>query len=531
MSSFWDGAARAGRELCDPERARRLAALLSGGLLAFSAWLAFAYRDQALLGMHGFRQTQTAVTAYWACRGGFGFAYWTPIAGPPWSIPFEFPLFQWLVALVACPFGLALDPVGRLVSYGFWIACLVPARAIFRTLLGPSASLHFWLFAALFLSMPLYLFWGRAFLIETTALFLALNFVLFSLRLSLDESRWRDAVLAGSFLLLALLQKSTTALPLLVLAGIDLRRRLPELRAGGWWRSWLVWQRAVAYVLPLAIGAAWAGYADVVKRTSALGTALTSSALMRWNFGTLAARFSQNLWIDVIWNRVITENVAGHLGVFVILAALAYAPQRRALIIWGVALFLVYFMVFENLFFVHHYYVVANGVYLCFALAVAFGGLIESRPGLSAPLVVALLIVIEMNLSFFLGGYLFADESRRFDERDPVLTAAAFAREHTQPSEPLLVYGDDWNSELPYYAERRALLVPAFFRGYFDPLDRPQRYLAQMPGALMICRGARFNPVVTTKVLALYAAWSKNVLELCDVYLEPPGKGPRILSR
>ncbi len=517
---------RAAADLCDAARARRLAMLLTAGLFGFSAWLALAYRNQPLLGFHGFRQTQTAITSYWACRGGFHLAYWTPVGGPPWSIPFEFPFYQWLVALIGCPLGLNLDPIGRLVSYGFWIACLLPAHAIFRRLLGSAARLYFWLFAALFLSTPLYLFWGRAFLIDTTALFLALSFIAFSLRLSSDESRWRDAVLAGLFLTLALLQKSTTALPLLILGCIDLRRRLPELGARGGRRSRFVWQRVVAYVLPLVIGAAWAKFADAVKEASTLGSALTSTALFEWNFGTLPDRFSQALWIGVIWNRVITENVAGHLGVFVILAALAFAPRRRVLILWGVGLFLLYFMVFENLLFVHHYYAVANAVYLCFALAVGFGALIEARPRHTTLLVVALLVVIEVNLSFFLGGYLFEDESRGFDDGDPVLRAAAFVREHTAAAAPLLVYGDDWNSELPYYAERRALLVPVFFRGYLDPLDRPERYLARKPGALMVCRGARSNPGLKAELAVHYGAWSRNPLGICDVYLEPPGVRP-----
>jgi hypothetical protein len=268
-----------------------------------------------------------------------------------------------------------------------------------------------------------------------------------------------------------------------------------------------------------------------VKEASTLGSALTSTALFEWNFGTLPDRFSQALWIGVIWNRVITENVAGHLGVFVILAALAFAPRRRALILWGVGLFLCFFMVFENLLFVHHYYAVANAVYLCFALAVGFGALIESRPRQTLLLVAALLAVIEVNLSFFLGGYLFEDESRGFDDRDPVLRAAAFVRGHTPPSAPLLVYGDDWNSELPYYAERRALLVPVFFGGYLGPLEQPERYLARRPGALMICRGARSNPALKAALAANYGAWSRNPLGLCDIYLEPQGARPESESR
>jgi hypothetical protein len=112
-----------------------------------------------------------------------------------------------------------------------------------------------------------------------------------------------------------------------------------------------------------------------------------------------------------------------------------------------------------------------------------------------------------------------------------VLGVARFVRERTPENAPLLVYGDDWNSEIPYYAERRALLVPGFFHGYFDPLDRPEQYLAQTLGALMVCRGARNNARLKSKLAANYTAWSKNALRLCDVYLAPPTDTAGMRSR
>jgi len=44
-----------------------------------------------LLGMHSFRQTYTAITAYWLMQGSPWFHYETPVLGAPWSIPYEFP--------------------------------------------------------------------------------------------------------------------------------------------------------------------------------------------------------------------------------------------------------------------------------------------------------------------------------------------------------------------------------------------------------------------------------------------------------
>jgi hypothetical protein len=60
--------------------------------LGFFIGLSLLYSTQPPLENHSFRQTQTALTAWWFVRDGFSFAYLTPVGGPPWSIPFEFPL-------------------------------------------------------------------------------------------------------------------------------------------------------------------------------------------------------------------------------------------------------------------------------------------------------------------------------------------------------------------------------------------------------------------------------------------------------
>ena len=60
-------------------------------------WL-FVGLNQPIADLHQFRQTQTAITAYWIWRGGPWLAYETPVLGYPWSIPYEFPIFQYLLA-------------------------------------------------------------------------------------------------------------------------------------------------------------------------------------------------------------------------------------------------------------------------------------------------------------------------------------------------------------------------------------------------------------------------------------------------
>ena len=55
-------------------------------------------RNLPLLDMHGFRQTQTAISALWMRQEGTLIPYQTPVFGHPWFIPYEFPLYQGLAA-------------------------------------------------------------------------------------------------------------------------------------------------------------------------------------------------------------------------------------------------------------------------------------------------------------------------------------------------------------------------------------------------------------------------------------------------
>lgn len=191
-------------------------------LLAHSA-LVLAYRwNQPLVGEHAFRQAQTGISVYWLLHGGPYVAYWTPVMGPPWAIPYEFPLFQWCVALLAY-MGVAVDNAGRFVSWFFGLATLWPLRAACRRF-----HVDGWGAGCLYLASPLYLYWSTAFLIDTTALFLAAMFLMLAL-----EGKW---ILALVFGVLAALTKLPTVIPFAAL--LLLWSCWPLVSRGGIGRIW-----------------------------------------------------------------------------------------------------------------------------------------------------------------------------------------------------------------------------------------------------------------------------------------------------
>ena len=219
---------------------------------------------------------------------GWQLAYQTPVGGYPWSIPFEFPIYQSLVALISKTGGFPLDPVGRLVSFSFLIGCAWPVYQIARRLKLTREVV--WVFCALLWSSPYYLFWSRTFTIEIAALFFILAAIPYGLNLQETAPRPQSALLFAVWGTLGMLQKVTTAAPVIMFMGIYLvgaqlkRTRLSHLTA----RKIACW--ALAFLPPSIVGMSWVRYTDLVKERNLLGKALTSKALIGWNFGALEQR-------------------------------------------------------------------------------------------------------------------------------------------------------------------------------------------------------------------------------------------------
>lgn len=137
--------------------------------IAYATFYALYYADQPLLDFYSFRQTQTALTSYWLIKNGIINFYETPVGGYPWSIPFEFPIYQAIVALFSNSTGVGLDTSGRLISYLFLLLILPYTNSIFKKLdIDSRVSL---VFSALLVTSPIYLYWSRTYMIETAALF------------------------------------------------------------------------------------------------------------------------------------------------------------------------------------------------------------------------------------------------------------------------------------------------------------------------------------------------------------------------
>jgi len=425
-------------------------------LAAFAVCLTFHF-CAALVGWQSknlpgveYRQAQTALSALFIKQDhDFSLAYPTPVLGKPWSVPMEFPLYQWTVVAVSNGTGLGLAKSGRLVS----LACfylMLPAIFLLlsRWRVAPG---HRWLVLAAVVTCPLYIFYGRAFLIETMALMFSLWFWVAFERAVAERSRlWLAvAIVTGTG---AGLVKVTTFLLYLLPAALWAAGWLWQHRTDGRWRSGLAWM-AAAVVVPVAATVGWVHFSDSVKARNPAAQFLVSDRMTDFNLGTNATRFSPELW--ALKGRIVADQLSWLplLAGCALLALLAARHRWREIVVCA-GVFAAALVIFPELYAYHEYYYVANTVLLMLALGLVLVALAESvRPRWVVALAVLMLA----------GGQAYAYFDRYYPVQSGIspggngLSSTLHAL--TAPDEVIVIVGQDWNSMTPYYAQRRALML------------------------------------------------------------------------
>lgn len=447
-------------------------------LIALAASLSSTLRnlDSGYLAGHEFRQSQTALSIHFiATEDNYALSYPTPVFGPPWSIPMEFPLYQWIVAraLQTQEDG-SLPTTARLVSLLCFYLCL-PAGFILLRRVGATRSTAL-LGLALILAAPVYIYYSRAILIESLVLLLSLWFLVAFERLaSTGRLMWVvvTALLGG----LAAMVKITTfaiwgglALVWGVVTLVRLWQRGDSLEA---WKR-LGWF-ALAGMVPLIAGAGWLQWADTVKEASPGGFFLTAENLRSHNLGTWAYRVEADLW-----RQILSHSNLGLLPWFgwAVLAGLWLVPGSRprspivGLLIAAAGLT---WFCFPLLYRIHDYYLYAMGVLPLAALALASQRWQGTPRTWWLPLAATVLVM----------GLQWHSHHRHYAPYQHVQsnggnTLFDLLRDSTAPDDIVLIVGNDWTAAPGYYMRRRTLM---FKLGTNDSPTQRNRMLSSLEGA------------------------------------------------
>ncbi len=474
-----------------------------------------SYLAQPLLDLHSFRQCQTAISVPWLARDLDPLrmlVYETPILGAPWRVPFEFPLYQWCAAVLHRLTGWSVEVSCRSIAIGFHLASLWPLWRLVR--LGGGSPRTWKILASLFLLAPVLHHWSRTALIETTAVYLALEFLAVMAAWARSGGAWR-LVLASVWATLAVLVKVTTFPPFAVAAGAVCA-----------WREWRAYSgdgRAAAAVgrltlagAPLAVAllvlVPWLRDCDAVKRSNPIAAYNTSAGLTAWNYGTALQRLSAALWFDTVLLRAIPEAV-GWPGLVVLTAGLAAVWKRgerhaAAIVLLLGGLFMLPFLLFTNLHMVHNYYQAANAVWLVAALAVVVDRIADRRP---QELAVGLLVIsLAGQFHRSMQGYI---PMEGIDFTRDARLAVARTLERLPDDDVVMFVGCDWSPEIAFYARRRAVYIPQWVK--LDDVNaivaQPDRIAGGLPiGAVVIWNNSpcvagdpRWDPRTTAPLVSL----------------------------
>lgn len=462
-------------------------------LLGFSFWAVSVNWTTPSLYGNEFRQTQTAISAQFIQReNNFSFAYPTPVLGKPWSIPYEFPLYQWTVVVISNHTGLSLTSAGRLVG-AFCFYAGLPALFLILRRLGLTKT-YCLVVLSLVVTCPLYIFYARAFLIETMALMFGLWYFA-SLEKAIGQRSLGWLTVANLAGIGVGLVKVTTfgvfLLPAFACSVGWIWQSRPRQTAPGWGGAirttgWL----AAAHALPFAATLWWIHFSDDMKLLNPNSAVLTSTGLAAFNFG-IGHRFDLPVWKSH-W-KIISEEIVSPLTLSAgALVATVFARRWWTVIVGCLGLYVLVQAIFPVLYAAHTYYHLASAFLLICALGFGVVGAFETKHVTRAiPLAVWVTFAGLQACTYFKVYYPIQHvQSNRGGLVDAL-------KNITQPREVLVIAGNDWSSIIPYYAERRALMLRNDVSHDEASLRKSFTLLSDEPvGALVLMDHERDNDLV-----------------------------------
>ena len=423
------------------------------------------HAPQVLNGLNennSFRQSQTVMLVREFMRNGIDLQSPIPIFGLNSRIPFEFPIFQSIAAVLG---HLAnLDPISatRLVGLVFFELSALMLFLLAHKVLGLAPA-----FVALvvFLFSPFTLMWAASATIEFCAVFFMLLSINSLYKYS-EENHFHkrnfQLIIFTLALLIASLVKITTAIVMSVLF-LFMLERLVNYDVSSFTKFSFNLKAKILFfpcVLILAINLAWIQFADSIKVQNKFTALLTSQKLAKWNYGTLQDRLDVTNSFKIVnsyWGPV----VGGIGGLFLLTVIGLFFGNKK--FSYPVILSLICGpFIFFNLYAVHDYYSIA--VFPSIVLLIAHGykvifssslEIFRTKKFFLSAFFLATLFLTSASSSYG-KDYLY----QKFIEPNSYPTLASEINMNSSATENVIYVGCDWSPFVPYYVDRAALMIP-----------------------------------------------------------------------
>jgi hypothetical protein len=221
-------------------------------------------------------------------------------------------------------------------------------------------------------------------------------------------------------------------------------------------------------VLAPALSAAilWVRFSDALKSQSVIGQKLTSSSLRDWNFGSFEQRLNFDTW-DTMFERILSAiwGPVGTIAVVIVIFYLAWQRLQRdyiIVVVGSVAVAILVFLVFTNLYFVHTYYLLA----LYPMLVTAFG--LSARVVMSniSPSVTLKRVIVSTAVFSQLVFHISAPASvqlfQGYSSPNSTPYLSSVISKNTQELDLILMVNCDWDPTTLYFADRKGYMVPSW---------------------------------------------------------------------
>jgi 4-amino-4-deoxy-L-arabinose transferase-like glycosyltransferase len=417
----------------------------------------------------------TAMTVWSFIEEGIKlFEYQTPVLGPPWTIPFEFPVFQ-LTAAFIVKLGVSnIDLAGRIAALLYFYISAGFLYLICEKYLGTIPAVCILLF---YLWSPFTILWSRNFMIDYAS-------VAFSMGYFYYFSKWLDNgrkiihfLLSIILAVFAYLIKVTT-LPVVLIPmiyfglkniGSSLKKMNYQFRPYLKSNSSFLAGMILIFLIPIIPFLFWLRFADALKSASEFTGVLTSASLSDWNYGTWIQKLSIQEWA-VIMQRIVLKIITLPCCFFLIVGPLFYSKgsvkgSGNFVAIFGAGILITIF-IFFNLYWTHDYYLMAVSpsisIVAGFFCYLAVRRFLKNRFKLKKWFYLPLFLIVVSIVST--GDYLkWSYEVSYDDPWDQTLNLARIIRENTTVNDYVIVADAfNWTPQYLYYAQRKGFMLWQF---------------------------------------------------------------------
>ena len=277
-------------------------------------------------------------------------------------------------------------------------------------------------------------------------------------------------------------------------------------------------------LIPVIPGVIWTRYSDVLKFNSGY-SALTSAGLKEWNFGTLAQRFQIRNWIDIVLKLNDCMSLAAlFLGCLALVFLYKKLKRETLLIVASLTASIATILVLFNLYCVHSYYYCAVFPYMCIAAGLLIKIVYNNIPHTGVLwkytlcISVVVLLVSVASSRYVYTFFLARDEKNV--QAEEFLSVSDKVKELTDVDDYLMIFDNGWDPTIPYYSNRKALMVDKRFLDNHDINKDIQDYNTVVMSSYKETLAQKFDDFVEIPLLSLSdytAAW--NIYKLSDYNL------------